>query len=254
MSPFERAPFPFVPLPGTAFAPDVNGWQLWWARYVEGARKSLAPVFVVYMETYREAEAASARFSKYACEFASKSVDEWLTEDYDLGGALSTIDASKGTLKATASGLLLALDGMLTDLRVRLRGKEQPWCTCDGPELRNGVTVDRALDAVGNYIRHEYEWQVHDYRATFPEGRELKSIIALARLSTSMPIEEGDSEAAYEQYTLTRPALMVLDLLCEFERDGPSATYATVERKMLDAGNCTILKTFESRSRSPAPE
>jgi hypothetical protein len=63
---------------------------------------------------------------------------------------LATIDAARGTIDALSLRLVLAFDNLLTDIRLRLRGEQNAYCTNDGPELRNGVTVDRALDAAGN--------------------------------------------------------------------------------------------------------
>lgn len=143
--------------------------------------------------------------------------------------------------------LLLAFDNLLTNLRLRLRGQNAQYPTDDGPELRNGVTVDRALDAAGNYVRHEHEWQLHDYRATFPQGQQLRSIIAIARLSTAMPIDDDDAEEAYAQYTLTDPGPMILDLLSGYEEKGQNATYEDVEEKLKFAGLRTIEVTFERR-------
>lgn len=55
--------------------------------------------------------------------------------------------------------------------------------------------------------RHSHMLSRQSREFSEPLCRELSSIIALARLTTTMPIGDDDSEAAYEQYTLTRPAL-----------------------------------------------
>lgn len=244
---FKREPFPLIPLPGTAYSPDANGWELWWRRHIAETRQSLAPLFGAYMATYREAEAASLRFAEWARRFDTQTSDERYAEGYEPFAALSTIEAYKGTLRAIASALLLALDGLLSNLRVRVRrGRER--CTDDGPELRNGVTVDRALDAIGNYVRHEHEWRLHDYRGTWPDNRQLRSIAAIAKLSTTMPIEWDDAEEAYIQYTQTNPTIMLLDMLSNFEDYGPDSSYENVERKVLDAGICTIKATFAANT------
>jgi hypothetical protein len=60
--------------------------------------------------------------------------------------------------------------------------------------------------------------------------------LAIAKLSTSMPIEPDEAEEAYIRYTVTNPPLMGLDLLCDYKRYGDAATYENVEAKLLDAG------------------
>ena len=123
MSPtrFKREPFPFTPLPGTAYSPDANGWELWWRRHVPETRHSLSPLFDAYVATYREAEEASLRFAEWARKFDAQTPEERYADNYEPFAALSTIEAYKGTLKAIASSLLLALDGLLSKLRVRIR-------------------------------------------------------------------------------------------------------------------------------------
>jgi hypothetical protein len=197
------------------------------------------------MRTYSDAEAAGAKFTAWARRYRSQTAKERFAEDFDPFAAVETGKAYGVIIRALASALLLALDGLLSDLRTRTRNGDDR-CTDDGPELAHGVTVDRALDAVGNYVRHAHEWRLHDYRQTWPNKRQLRSIIALARLSTTMPIKDNDAEEAYKTYTETNPPLMVLDLLCDYEQNGPSASYENVERKILEAGVCIIRASFST--------
>ena len=63
-----------------------------------------------------------------------------------------------------------------------------------------------------------------------------------------MPIEWDDAEEAYIQYTQTNPTIMLLDMLSNFEDYGPDSSYENVERKVLDAGICTIKATFAANT------
>jgi hypothetical protein len=229
-------------LPGTAFPPDANGWQLWWRRHLEGVKPSLASVFDSYMATFREAEAESKRFSKWGSDFKSMSPEERFAREYDPFVGLANIDALKGTLKAVAASLLLPLDNLLGDLRFRLSGSER--CRDDGPQLLHGVTVDRALDAFGNYFRHEHEWRNLDVSNNLPNKEQLRSMLPIARLSTTMPIGDDEAAEAYIQYTLTSPAILILDLLCDFKKYGPDTSYDVVEQKIFHAGVATIARVF----------
>jgi hypothetical protein len=243
--PFARESFPVVPLPGTAYPPNENGWGLWWHREIREVRPSLEPVFDTYVAAYRRAEEQSRGFKQWAREFETQTGEERFLAGYEPFEVLATIDAARGTIDALSLSLLLAFDNLLTDVRIRLRGEQNAYCTNDGPELRNGVTVDRALDAVGNYLRHENEWRLHDYRTTYPSGQQLRSIWAIARLSTSEPIGADDGEGAYAQYTLTRPGPMILDMLADYERKGAEASYEDAESKVREAGMCTVRASFE---------
>jgi hypothetical protein len=243
--PFAREPFPVVPFPGTAYPPNESGWGLWWQREITKVRPSLEPVFGIYMTAYSRAEQESRDFTGWAREFETQTGEERFLAGYEPFEVLATIGAARGTIKALSLSLLMAFDNLLTDVRIRLRGERNAYCTDDGPDLRNGVTVDRALDAAGNYLRHENEWRLHDYRATFPEGQQLRSIRAIAQLSTSDVIDADDSEGAYAQYTLTSPGPMILDMLCNYELRGSDASYDDAEGKVLQAGMCTISVTFD---------
>lgn len=239
-------------MPGTAYPPNESGWGLWWQREIQEVRPSLRPVFETYMAAYARAEGQSREFKQWAYEFDAQTSEEHFLAGYEPFQVLATVDAAKGTIKALALSVLLAFDNLLTDLRTRLRGERNAYCTNDGPELRHGVTVDRALDAAGNYLRHEHEWRLHDYRATFPEGQQLRSIWAIARLSTTEPIDPSDGAEAYAQYTQTNPGPMILDLLCEYERKGPDASYEDAERKVMEAGMRTIQVSFERMRQARA--
>ena len=139
----------------------------------------------------------------------------------------------------------MPLDALLTSLRFGLKGSGE--CSDDGPDLRNGVSVDRAVDAIGNYVRHRDEWFAHDYADTWPSKRQLRSVRPLAQLSTSRPI--ADAQDAYVEFTsIPLPPAFVLDLLGDYETLGPEMTWRIVESRIYAAA----LKSIEKRFAPPA--
>jgi hypothetical protein len=83
-------------------------------------------------------------------------------------------------------------------------------------------------------------------RDTWPTERQDRSIKPLAQLGTTRPIE--DAEDAYKAFTtIALPPAFVLDLLGEYEVDGPKMTYETVEGKVYAAA----LKSIERRFPAP---
>lgn len=103
--PFRREPFPFVPLPGTAYEPNENGWKLWWVRLLEGERAALTPLFDAYSATYRDVEARSKEYHQWVRDWNHRSPDERYTAGYDPHDALMTIEAERGTLKVALVGV-----------------------------------------------------------------------------------------------------------------------------------------------------
>lgn len=234
MDKHRRVPFATVILPSSTYGTCANDWKRWFGAKLNVMRPSLAPIFDAYMDTYKRAEEMSVEFSELGRDF-----DRGLTKNYgdNLLATVESVRTVRVTTESLASSLLLALDGSLRDLRIRMNGKSDR-CTGDGPELRHGVTVDRALDAAGNYARHGHEWLMHDYRETWPEGRQLSSIQVLAQLRTARPTD--DNREAYMEFTLTNPPLLVMDLLCDFEERGYESSYDAVQAKISAAAECTI--------------
>jgi hypothetical protein len=165
----------------------------------------------------------------------------------DMGVDIRLLRERRTDVALSAQALVMPLDAMLAKFRFNLFGDYR--CKDDGPELRNGVTVDRALDAVGNYARHEYEWFAHDRKDTWPEGQQKRSITPLAKLHTSCPIE--DNRDAYMEFTsIEIPAAFVLDLIGNYETDGPDMTYRTVESKVYAAALKSIERRFPKAAGS----
>jgi hypothetical protein len=198
------------------------------------------------MDAYREAEDASTRFNINRRRFGENSSAQ---DGSSLWSDLADVQSLQGMVEALASGILLALDGALSDLRMRLRKNDR--CTDDGQELRYGVTVDRALDAVGNYVRHRHEWLMHDFAATWPNETQIRSVKPIAQLSTRMPIESAQD--AYIQFTLADPPAMILDLLCGFDSHGYDCTFESVEAKVLAAGTTRSGRRSQECHRCDAP-
>ena len=240
--PYRRR-FRLRPLARTLYGPDANGWELWWRQHIRGTQRSLEAIFNAYMDACDDAAEEATQFRDWGERFEQQTLDERLKDGFDPFASLETTKAHLATARALASALLLALDALLSELRSRLRsGKTR--CHDEGPHLNRSVTVDRALDAAGNWVRHEYEWRLHDLAGTWPNDQQLRSIVPLAQLSTVMPISGDDTKEAYAAYTEIDPPLLVLDLLSDYSEFGPEAKYETVQGKVIDAGIYIIKNTF----------
>jgi hypothetical protein len=214
---------------------DQGGVTRWFARALEVRRPSHERLFAQYLEAYRIAEGT-------ANELRSRlaSVDDGIRYPGDMAIDFKILEQRRIDVSVAAENLLVPLDAMLGGLRFRLFGSDV--CKDHGPILRNDKTVDRALDAIGNYVRHAFEWFSHDYHDTQPTAQQERSIKPLAQIYTSRPIT--DAEDAYEEFTLIPlPPAFVLDLLADYEMAGPRMTYRTVEAKVYAAA----LKSIECR-------
>lgn len=196
-------------------------------------------LFDQYVEARRVAEGTAGeiaeRLKNVASGYAGNAV-----------GHLAILDQRRFDVGLAAEALMLPLDGLLTSLRFGLKGSGV--CYEDGPELRNGVTVDRAVDAIGNFVRHRDEWFAHDYADTWPNTQQLRSVRPLALLSAPHPID--DAKDAYMAFTsISLPPAFVLDLLGDYEALDAEMTWRVVESHIYAAA----LKSIERRFTPPAP-
>lgn len=115
-------------------------------------RKPLGAVFAQFTQTYRSAEEAQCAFADAVAAVAAGKG----TPAEAAAKLSATMDGSEMLVETLASVVLLPLDTVLTALRHGLHGSDR--CRDEGPTIVGGVTVDRALDSVGNLLRHRHEW------------------------------------------------------------------------------------------------
>ena len=208
---FRRPPLVLVALPSTIYPMTCDGVTAWVTETLQFRKVSYERLFDQYIEALRVAEGTAAalteRLRKVGFGYAGMvSVD------------MRILDQRRFDVSLAAETLMLPLDAFLTSLRCALTGDET--CTDDGPELRNGVTVDRAVDAVGNYVRHRDGWFAHDFADTWPSKRQMRSVQPLAQLRSSTPLH-CPKDAYIEFTSIPLVAAYVLDLLGDYENLGP---------------------------------
>lgn len=227
---FTRVPQVVVPLPSTIYPFTSDGVARWCAQEFVRRRMTHERLFKQYTELYGISEGTEVALGQRLRGATAGRAG-------NLIEAIRITEQRRVEVELAAEALAMSLDSVLTSLRFRLFGKDV--CCDHGPQLRNGVTVDRALDAIGNYVRHGWEWFSHDYGSTWPSKQQTRSIAPLAQLHTTRPI--GDSEDAYQEFTLiTMPATFVVDLLGDYATLGPKMTFAVIEHKVSLAAMSSI--------------
>jgi hypothetical protein len=212
-------------------AAGVTAWITKSMQFRQGTYQHL---FDQYVEARRVAEGTAAELAERLKNVAFGSSGNPVEH-------LGLLDRRRFDVGLAAEALMLPLDALLTSLRFGLTGNGM--CTDDGPELRNGVTVDRAVDAIGNYVRHRDEWFSHDYAETWPNERQMRSVRPLALLYSSQQIE--DARAAYMAFTsISLPPAFVLDLLGDYEALGAEMTWRVVESRIYAAALRSIERRF----------
>ena len=237
---FHRATLTPMPLPGAFFPFTQPGIASWVVRRMHEHRASYELLFGNYAEAWRISEGSVAEFRSRVRLFNE-------TAEYpgDINTDLRIIGDRKRNVEFAAEAMLLPLDSFLGSLRFMLFGNDH--CRDDGPVLRYSITVDRALDAIGNYARHSFEWFAHDFNNTWPSSFQHKSIRPLAQLTTPGRID--DPAAAYRAFTAVElPGAYVLDLLAKYGIDGPRASYKTVEGVVYAAALGSINRRFGTQS------
>ena len=202
--------------------------------------KPLGAVFAHFAQTYRSAEEAQCAFADaVAAAAAGKG-----TPAEAAAKLAATMDGSAMLVEALASVVLLPLDTVLTALRHGLHGSDR--CRDKGPTIVGGVTVDRALDSVGNLLRHRHEWVRRIVAGERLEARQQTSITSLMRVvRRSADVTDRD---AYDDFPyVERPCADVLDALSGFARDGNGASYESVHDRVALAGQLTIGNKFHPR-------
>jgi hypothetical protein len=204
-------------------------------------RKPLGAVFAQFTETYRSAEEAQCAFADaVAAAAAGKG-----TPAAAAAKLAATMDGSAMLVETLASVVLLPLDTVLTALRHGLHGSDR--CRDEGPTIVGGVTVDRALDSVGNLLRHRHEW-VRRMAAGEPlQARQQTSITSLMRVVRRSP--DVTDRDAYDDFPyVERPCADILDALSSFARDRNEASYESVHDRVVLAGQLTISNKFHPRA------
>lgn len=214
---------------------------------LSGIRYMYERLFDEYMRSAEATEALASEFN------AGVKRDRSFDTEFDIPEEYARVCAAEKAVELSAQTLILMLDDFLSKIRFSLTGFDA--CRDDGPELRNGVTIDRALDAAGNYVRHSHEWFAHDWKSTWPQGQQLTSIRAIARLFAPYPIE--NEQEAYIAFTrVSYPMISLLDLLSDYEKNGNDSRYAIVEVKVREAAIASVRRaalpeavTFRSKRK-----
>lgn len=224
-------------MPGTFYKKTLPHAELFIDARVRDLRGTCETLFNAYKAASEGTEAMAVAFNEgVRREPSSESDFDIFQEDARVRGAQRMVELSAQTM-------LLVLDGFLSEIRFSLTGSDI--CRDDGPELRNGVSVDRALDAAGNYVRHSHEWFSHDWKPTWPQGQQLRSIQAIAKLFAPYSID--NEQDAYMAFTrVSYPMSSILDLLSDYENRGNDAEYATVEAMIREAALATARRAFPS--------
>ena len=237
---FKRPPRVIAPLPSTIYPMTPDGVAAWVTSTMQARRPTYQRLFDQYIDARRVHEGATDELRTNLNRVDPYRVDP---EPYpgNLVEHLRFVEQRYLDVGLAAETLLLPLDAMLSSLRFALTSCDR--CTDDGPELRNDVMVDRAIDAIGNYVRHRHEWFSHDYAKTWPTKQQMWSVKPLAQLHTSRTIE--DAEDAYMEFTeISLPPAFVLDLLGNYSVDGPDMSFGTVESMVYSAALNSIKRRF----------
>ena len=180
-----------IPMPGSFFRRTQPHAELFVTARIGAIRDTCGRLFEDYMRGAEAAEALAKAFNERVRLMTTHE------EPFNIIEEEARVRAAQRMVELSAQTLILALDGLLSEIRFSLSDSDV--CRDDGPELRNGVTVDRALDAAGNYMRHSHEWFSHDWKPTWPQGQQLVSIRAIAKLFAPYPID--DEQDAYMAFT-----------------------------------------------------
>jgi len=202
----------------------------------------LRPTFDRLAEDYRSGLAAQRAWDEQLDRVRARPGLRWLPEEEEpaLLGQQERLRAARAA-EADAEIILRTMDDLLSSVVTAYTGKDKPLDL--GPALVAEVSVDRLLDAVGNYVRHRPEWELTMLERGAFTKQQLDSIRPLARVLTGHADIDG-IEAYKALIEEPMPSLRVLDLLSGYTNGQGRGSYEHLEAMVAETASRIIDEKF----------